>query len=133
MHTIRLRGPWEYQVLFDDKQPDVKDLPSGRINAPIRWRELHGADFQGHVCYQRSFNLPTGLSDSTVIRLHVGDVELVGILLNGNALTDQENGSMKSNLRSMLEPANRLELKIQLPMNADVLLENIRLEIIEPT
>ena len=132
MHTIRLRGPWEYQVLSDLARGDAlsdENLSSGRVKTPLDWRATHGAKVQGQIRYVRNFNCPTGLTDSTVVRLCVGPSEqLAEIKLNGQAIANRptENGIA---VREWLTPANRLEITVQLPVDFELLLENVRLEI----
>jgi hypothetical protein len=69
MHTIRLRGPWEVEVIArfvpqsDGTYASTSEqLPrAGRATMPADWSEMVGADFLGRVRYRRKFNKPTGL------------------------------------------------------------------------
>lgn len=132
MHTIRLRGPWQYEVLSDASQPHATGLPSGRVNAPFDWRETHGAEFQGRIRYRRNFNCPTGLADETAVNLCVGNEKAetasFKVALNGTPLTGDD---ARFTIRSLLQPANNLEITVELPTDSDHLLENVHLEIEE--
>jgi hypothetical protein len=73
-HVIRLRGPWEYQllVLF---QP-LDDLPAGgTLHLPADWGDVLGGDFQGVVRFTRRFHRPTGLNAASRVWLVIDDVD----------------------------------------------------------
>jgi hypothetical protein len=94
-HTIRLRGPWEYQplaraVLLADGSVslDERDLPAGdTIVLPADWGEILGSDFRGLVRFTRRFTQPTGLDATTRVWLMIEDVDWQGtVALNGQQL-----------------------------------------------
>ncbi|MGI9455564.1 MAG: glycosyl hydrolase 2 galactose-binding domain-containing protein [Aeoliella sp.] len=60
MHSIRLRGPWSYEVL--SRLDGGSDLPPpGKQKMPADWSLTLGKDFHGVVRYRRTFHSPTGL------------------------------------------------------------------------
>jgi beta-galactosidase/beta-glucuronidase len=68
-HAIRLRGPWDYQVIARAVERGGKvelgeaDLPPpGRVTMPTDWGESLGAEFRGQVLYRRKFNGPSGIA-----------------------------------------------------------------------
>jgi hypothetical protein len=94
-HTIRLRGPWEYQplaratLLADGSVSlDERDLPAGgTIALPADWGETLGNDFRGLVRFTRRFAQPTGLDAATRVWLVIEDVDWQGtVTLNGHWL-----------------------------------------------
>ena len=96
-HTIRLRGPWEYQplaratLLADGSvSRDDRDLPAGgTIVMPGDWGAVLGSDFRGLVRFTRRFALPTGLDASTRVWLVIEDVDWQGtVVLNDHWLGD---------------------------------------------
>ena len=65
-HAIRLRGPWDYEVL-SQAAPRAESAatglpPTGRVTMPTDWGPSLGADFRGRVRYIRRFNGPTGVA-----------------------------------------------------------------------
>lgn len=59
MHTIRLRGPWEYEPL---ERVGAGPLPApGKVKMPCDWAAMLGSEFRGDVLYRRRFHTPTGL------------------------------------------------------------------------
>ena len=79
MHVIRLRGPWELEVVArfvvreDGAYEAVKDdlPPGGRATMPADWSDTIGPDFYGRVRYVRTFNKPTGLDSGERVFLVV--------------------------------------------------------------
>lgn len=94
-HTIRLRGPWEYQPLgraeiLADGQVSIQawDLPGGGTLAlPADWGEALGRDFRGLVRFTRRFAQPTGLDARSRVWLVIEEVDRQGnVTLNGTSL-----------------------------------------------
>src|SRR5689334_15161480 len=74
MHTIRLRGPWEYSVLSRwlarGTEESTEPLPAdGKLEMPADWGATLGSDFRGRVRYRRRFGYPTGLQAEDKIDL----------------------------------------------------------------
>ena len=133
-HTIRLRGPWEYQplaratLLADGSVGrDDRDLPAGgTIVMPGDWGAVLGSDFRGLVRFTRRFALPTGLDASTRVWLVIEDVDWQGtVVLNGAALgmvrfsaalaTDGVSGlpcPARFDITSHLQPRNLLAIDV---------------------
>ena len=94
-HTIRLRGPWEYQplaratLLADGSvSRDERDLPAGgTIALPADWGDILGNDFRGLVRFSRRFAQPTGLDAATRVWLVIENVDwLATVSLNDQFL-----------------------------------------------
>ena len=94
-HTIRLRGPWEYQPLAratlradGSVSRDDTDLPSGgTIVMPGDWGAPLGGDFRGLVRFTRRFAQPTGLDAATHVWLVIENVDWqAAVALNGQPL-----------------------------------------------
>lgn len=75
MHSIRLRGPWQFTVEPDAENPS--QTRSGQIKLPADWADListqpENADStaaarQPRVELSRSFNAPTGVESSRIV------------------------------------------------------------------
>jgi hypothetical protein len=84
MHIIRLRGPWQYEVIEQIAPAAPLAALAGKQQQPADWGEILGADFRGTVRYRRVFHEPTGLEAGqgvwlvvTAVRSHA-KVELDG-------------------------------------------------------
>jgi len=62
-HTIRLRGPWQYEVLerFDAGDMSGELKVSGRVKLPCDWNAPPWSEFYGRVRFTRTFNWPEPL------------------------------------------------------------------------
>ena len=126
MHTIRLRGPWQYTPLAHTYWTEAAvsiecdtDVPApGRLTLPSDWEPVLGKDFRGKVLFQRQFNLPTGLHESSIVQLSVESVDAMATLyLNhhtlGNIALEQSSATFE--IQQHLEPTNLLEIAVDLP------------------
>ena len=103
-HSIRLRGPWQYEPLARTRltadgtiQPLDNGLlpPPGRIHLPADWGQTLGADFRGRVRYIRRFGCPRGLDASEVVQLVIGQLDAWGtVQLNGKPLVTIPAGQL---------------------------------------
>lgn len=136
MHTIRLRGPWQYEplaltvwtadgesVASPAGSSELAALPpAGRVTMPCDWSESLGADFRGRVRFTRHFNRPTGLDSNTRVYLAIDEVDAVAeVQLNGNSLGRMRgiDGTWRSEITAILETRNRLEIVVDLPFVSD--------------
>lgn len=83
-HIIRLRGPWQWEIVRQTAPDEPVATRSGRQHQPADWGDMLGTDFRGTVRYRRVFHQPTGLETGqgvwlvvTVVRSHAM-VELDG-------------------------------------------------------
>ena len=107
-HRIRLAGPWLRTVVGGGP------AESKKVTMPCRVNEDLGSDFYGVVEYQRSFNCPTGLDDTTTVRLSF--VELRGVAsvtLNGVALDGVASSSDVFDVTNYLDRQNDLRIRIR--------------------
>jgi hypothetical protein len=87
MHPIRLRGPWDFQVLGPGDGSSPAETPSGRLHMPCDWAATLGASFRGRVMYQRHFGRPTGLEAGDRVDLVIDSVHTHATLrLNGQPI-----------------------------------------------
>ena len=119
MHTIRLRRPWNRRVGHEDRSvrvdvPDLEPVPDFQLE-----REGSGQEtLSSPVLYERSFNCPTGLDQSSRVRLRIQSMrgKQVQIGLNGQSLVESEISSltfpMELTITDHLQPSNRLELQL---------------------
>lgn len=86
MHTIRLRGPWRYEVR-ERLAGDASHARSGKQKMPADWSSTLGADFRGTVRYSRVFHQPTGLEPEQQVWLVIDGVDSTAeITLNDTKL-----------------------------------------------
>jgi len=125
MHTIRLRGPWEYLPLArfvaagdGPLTTDTADLPpGGRIQLPGNWTSKLG-DFVGRVRFTRFFNRPTGLENGEVVWLVVEPPQTCGaISLNGRDLGTVAGGQppARFDVSPWLLDRNKLIVEVECP------------------
>lgn len=136
-HTIRLRGPWEYQpltcaTLLADGGVQMldRDLPAGgTLELPADWGAILGDDFRGLVRFTRRFAQPTGLDKNSRVWLVIEEVDWLGtVALNGAALgmvrfsaapaTDGVSDlacPARFDITALLQPRNELTIDVLLP------------------
>ena len=131
MHTIRLRGPWEYQPLAHTSrlpdgsvvdQAEIPPPPPGRVTMPCDWGATLGHSFRGRVRYARHFHRPTGLTPGAVVRVTLTDVDgRAQVFLNGELLgmADGPTCPVQFEVTTRLQNRNRLEIEVDLPHESD--------------
>lgn len=120
-HVIRLRGPWQRQIV------DGPELPPKTVTMPGGWLDDLGVNFAGTVEYQRFFNRPTGIDETTTLRLAF--TKILGqatISLNSKQLTATETpgdidnaNSLSCDVTGLLESRNDLRVRIVSAREAD--------------
>jgi hypothetical protein len=138
LHTIRLRGPWEYQPLAhfaavsDATLQETKANlpPGGTLVLPADWGAALGRDFWGRVRFSRVFHRPTGLDASSKVWLVVEEVDWqAGVDLNdrhlGDVLCSLAGASLhvsgvqrcpaRFDITDSLQPENRLSIEVTCP------------------
>ena len=127
MHTIRLRGPWNYQPLArttwtptGTSLPTEEDVPAGgRLNIPSSWEPVLGENFFGQVRFQRYFHSPTGLTEQDQVFIRIDEVDaLASVYLNDQPLGDIPPGAgpTRFDVTILLQQRNQLEIVVDLPM-----------------
>ncbi len=78
MHTIRLRRPWEKQLVGSDIVSRV-DVPESISDSPVT---------ESTFLYRRRFNQPTGLDDAAKVHLRISgwSGQIDSVTLNGSPL-----------------------------------------------
>jgi hypothetical protein len=135
-HSIRLRGPWEYQplarllpVASGHLQMVTDNLPpGGTLDLPADWGEALGRDFQGVVRFSRRFHRPTGLDAASRVWLVVEDVDsqanielndcfLGAVIGSGSTFGPDEMPCCPArfDITANLQPQNRLSISVTSP------------------
>ncbi|HEV7223095.1 MAG TPA: hypothetical protein VGN42_10375 [Pirellulales bacterium] len=115
-HVIRLRGPWEFDVLEGAAAPAMPC--SGKAKLPCDWSEALGREFRGQVRYRRRFNRPSGLDPHERVWLILEGVDAFGAAtLNGRALGEVRGYALPASfdVTDSLAQANELLLDVELP------------------
>ncbi len=143
MHTIRLRGPWNYSPLCRtvwtaagaSQEIDGPVPAAGRLKIPANWQETLGEDFFGRVRYQRSFHCPTGLTEQDQVFIVIDQVDALGsVTLNDQHLGDIPPGAdpTRFEITILLQQRNQLEIIVDLPLtdsdSADLIRPNRKQE-----
>ena len=126
MHSIRLRGPWQYTPIAttrwtEDGQSEETgtSVPEpGKMKIPCDWSDSLGSNFRGKVLFQRHFHQPTGLADGDVVRIRIEQINaLADVFLNHEAIgsTSAKLGSVTFDIEDKLEPRNLLEIVVDFP------------------
>lgn len=143
VHSIRLRGPWDYQVEW---AVDGAPPASGRVKMPCDWSDSLGSAFRGRVRYRRSFNRPTNLDARQSVWLVVEAVrERAEVALNGRALGSVlGDAPARFNVTTILASHNELTVLVESASNVNThadasaserpggLVGEVRLEIVSP-
>jgi hypothetical protein len=137
-HSIRLRGPWEFQPLARLKASADGSLletadhlpPGGTLALPADWASKLGPDFWGRVRFSRVFHRPTGLDASSKVWLVVEDVDWCAhVVFNERALGDvvcrladapqaagdTQRSPARWDITDRLQPENRLSVDVTCP------------------
>ncbi|HEV3024990.1 MAG TPA: hypothetical protein VGX76_21095 [Pirellulales bacterium] len=125
-HAIRLRGPWNYEVLTrtalneQGHRPDAAAAlaPVGRTILPADWGATLGREFRGRVRYRRRFNRPSGLEGHERVWLVVeGADACASATMNGRELGAVLGYALGAefHVTGLFEASNELALDVELP------------------
>jgi hypothetical protein len=105
MHTIRLRRPW-------CKSIETGSVPL-RVDVPELNVETTTSEEQQTSTYRRSFNTPSGLSDSSRVYLRVDGWEgcLEFATLNGSPLVVGKS-KINAEITDLLKPNNQITISL---------------------
>lgn len=116
-HAIRLRGPWQYEVLEQVAGGGtIENIEqSGRIKIPCQWDQPPWNEFYGRVRFLRNFNWPEPLQPHERLGL-VFDVSAncSAALLNGENLV-----RFKGERQVRIDVTTRVELSNKLVIEAE--------------
>lgn len=114
IHTIRLKGPWDYTWLEPVRTDEEKSLLTpGRVQAPVSWKDCFGAR-AGCVRWSRRFQSPTNLDPHERVLLSLEGIRGVErVCLNDSMLPMLllENDEQKYDLTDRLRPTNLIEIE----------------------
>lgn len=136
VHTIRLRGPWTFQLVsageLDASGADPADART--FPAPDGLAGRIPSDFRGRVVVERFFHRPTGLEHDTQVRLVVQSPVAFRVALNDGDFAASAGDSISLLVTERLQVRNRLrvELVIDEPDRIRQLSCEARLEILQP-
>ncbi len=116
-HRIRLRGPWECQVL-ESKHDTASGLAPlrRRMNMPCRWDEGGLRDFAGRARFRRRFGYPGRIDDYERVWLTFAGVdEIADIWLNSQFLGRHEGASepFDFEVTTLLQVRNELVVEVE--------------------
>ncbi len=114
VHTIRLRGPWDYR-------PTVPaDRPYERVTWPLRSNQRlplaeAAITASSAIELRRFFNQPTGLNEETEVLLTLASLPGARVSLNGTFLGELPDEPPEVRFVVTSQLAARNELQIELP------------------
>ena len=125
-HTIRLRGPWQFEPLFrwlrdgaGQYRQVTDDLPpAGKTRMPGDWTDTLGKNFRGCVRDTRLFNCPTNLEPRRRAWLVSEGVDHVAVFsLNGSPLFSSTGAKSPAahDITAHLQPHNVLTVDVSVP------------------
>lgn len=123
MHTIRLRGPWEY------RRAEETDAAYQRLKLPADWSSVLGDANQASTFeFRRTFHKPTGLNDSDTVWLVLEGLPNATVHLNELSLgVTSADSSARFEIASKLDSRNHLRVTLKLqpgePCHGEVSLE----------
>jgi hypothetical protein len=110
-HRIRLRGPWECEVL-SVRGGGEKPGPR-RVTMPCRCRDVGLAGFAGQVRFTRKFGYPGRIDDFERVWLTCDGLEgTAAVALNGRELAVRQTGPFALEATELLGQRNQLEVTI---------------------
>jgi hypothetical protein len=112
-HRIRLRGPWEYEVLYGSS-PSVP--AGGKIGMPCRWESSILRGFAGRVRLSRRFGYPGRIDEYERVWLTFAGVEGdPEVWLNGTPLSRPERtpGPFEFEVTRLLQQRNLLVVEVE--------------------
>jgi len=116
-HRIRLRGPWECEVIGRVPAGDATDLPAKqRINLSLPVDNKDLPDFSGRVRFSRKFGCPRRIDDyERVWMTFAGIGGTAELTLNGRVLGRQEtaNQAFEFDVTALLRTRNELSVVIE--------------------
>jgi hypothetical protein len=129
-HRIRLRGPWDYELL--DSEPAEGLSSRGRMPLPARWADAGLSGFSGRVRFTRKFGYPGQIdADERVWLTCAGLADHADVSLNGAALAhDQEGGQpFEFDVTALLRQRNELTIDVTGSADSGGLWGEVALEI----
>src|SRR5207253_804840 len=116
-HRIRLRGPWECEVLGRLPVLDAKELPARRrINLPLQADDKSLPDLSGRVRFSRKFGCPRRIDEyERVWMTFAGIGGTAELTLNGRLLGRQDtaNQAFEFDVTASLRTRNELSVVIE--------------------
>jgi hypothetical protein len=112
-HRIRLRGPWECELLSG--QPPPAPL---RIRFPASSADSDLADYSGPARFRRRFGRPTNLDQTERVWLTLRDLPPhARVLLNGQEIPLARD--LEQDITSLVEPRNEVVIEMDITKDSD--------------
>jgi hypothetical protein len=125
-HLIRLRGPWQCEVL--NGQPHS----SHHHPMPACWETLGLAGFEGRVRFTRRFGYPGQIDSEERVWLTFADLACpCAVSLNGSLLVETASTTpwLELDVTSLLQPRNELRLEMTGPIRGEQPWTEVALEV----
>lgn len=128
-HRIRLRGPWECQVM--DSADKDKTLPQDReVAVPGTFRSQGLPGFKGEVLYRRSFGYPGKIDAWERVWLTFDNiVGRADILLNNQLVAQEQSGPCAYDVTGKLGPRNQVRISVVADSDQGGLVGEVALEV----
>jgi hypothetical protein len=115
IHSMRLRGPWEYVWLSPNLGEDSLGCPlSGTVKIPVTWEECFGKT-PGTVLWSRRFQQPTNVEPTERVMIAaptLAGVQAVRINDASLPLDDQPESGFRFDITEVIQPTNLLQIEM---------------------
>jgi hypothetical protein len=130
-HRIRLRGPWEYELVAESSRLPESLPARGRMTMPCRWGQGGLPGYAGRVCFRRSFSWPGRLEVYERLWLTFAGIHAAAeVWLNGQALGRQDQpGPFEFEVTSIIRLRNEMVVEVEAPDDSGGLWGEIALEV----
>ena len=115
-HRIRLRGPWEYEVLAAAQKSGPQPGSKGRIELPCRWRDSILGSCAGRIRLTRNFGEPRQIDAFERVWLTLGgNSGVLDIWLNEQPLGQRLDGAqlLEFEVSGLVQARNKIAVEIE--------------------
>lgn len=129
-YPIRLRGPWEAEVLSPDESSDLARPVCTRVSMPARREDLHLVNRPARIRFRRRFGIPRQIDDFE--RVWIIATRLQGaseFSLNGQPLGQAAGSTFEADVTPLLQSRNEVTIEIEVGPVDDLIGGDVALEI----
>ncbi len=122
VHTIRLRGPWQYAVVSPDHGDQPEEARTWQtVRLPATWADLSEFDSSARIRLRRRFHKPTGVEPHEMVFLVVTiNGQHVDLCLNNTPLVPTGSGHAEEfRITEHLAETNELSVAFDRPATPD--------------